>query len=52
MKIYIDAQLQVVRMNNRDIVTESITRGDAVSSGDCDAPERRWNVFDSWYEGY
>ena len=24
MKKYIDAQLQVVRMNNRDIVTESL----------------------------
>ena len=41
MKKYIDAQLQVVSMNNRDIVTESIGRGvGTVTSGTNDAPDR------------
>ena len=31
MKKYIDAQLQVVRMNNRDIVTDSLTVNTGVS---------------------
>ena len=34
MKTYIDAELQIVRLNNRDIVTESL----AVSSSSYDGP--------------
>ena len=49
-KIFEQPALEVVRMNNHDIVTESLTRGSNVSSGDCDAPGMR--IFDSWDEGY
>ena len=39
--------LEVVRMNNRDIVTESLTRGADVTSGNADAPGRR-GLFDPY----
>ena len=44
-------------MNNKDIVTDSIVpldnnEGNVLGSEDILAPGRRFNVFDSWYEGY
>ena len=41
MKKYIDAELQIVRMNNRDIVTDSIAISGTISSeGNIGAPDR------------
>ena len=50
MKKYIDAQLQVVRMNNHDIVTESLSVSGTDYNGKVYAPGQR--DIDSWYEGY
>ena len=43
MKKYINAELQIVRMNNNDIVTNSaqIGVGSNISNGTADAPSRR-----------
>ena len=38
-KKYIDAELQIVRMNNRDIVTESLRFGSGTASS-ADAADR------------
>ena len=42
MKKYIDAELQIVRMNNRDIITDSNLNisGTATSGSWADAPDR------------
>ncbi len=40
MKKYIDAELQIVRMNNRDIVTESIIVGSNYTGGEIQAADR------------
>ena len=47
MKTYIDAELQIVRMNNNDIVTTSIQVGSPISSGSvsADAPGRRRDIW-------
>lgn len=47
-KTYINAELQIVRMNNNDIVTTStqIGVGANMSSGVADAPERRRSIWD------
>ena len=43
MKKYIDAELQIVRMNNNDIVTNSanISINGNISNGTANAPARR-----------
>ena len=48
MKKYIDAELQIVRVNNNDIVTASatISVGSNMSNGVADAPERRRSIWD------
>jgi hypothetical protein len=48
MKTYIDAELQIVRVNNNDIVTTSIGMGDTKSTGNWtgQAPERRKSIWD------
>ena len=48
MKKYIDAELQIVRMNNNDIVTTSIGVGSQINSGNVNAqaPERRKSIWD------
>ena len=48
MKTYIDAELQIVRMNNNDIVTNSIGMGDNKTSGNwnAQAPDRRRSIWD------
>ena len=48
MKTYIDAELQIVRMNNNDIVTTSVGIGTPISSGNVNAqaPERRKSIWD------
>ena len=49
MKKYIDAELQIVRVNNNDIVTASIQIGNAIHTGEnvtADAPERRRSIWD------
>ena len=48
MRKYINAELQIVRMNNNDIVTTSavITKGDPISNGSADAPGRRRSIWD------
>ena len=49
MKTYINAELQIVRMNNNDIVTTStINIGTPISSGTtpADAPGRRRSIWD------
>ena len=40
MKKYIDAELQIVRMDNRDIVTESVVFGSNYSGGTIQAADR------------
>ena len=40
MKKYIDAELQIVHMNNRDIVTESGALGSNYTGGDVEAADR------------
>ncbi len=48
-KTYINAELQIVRMNNNDIVTNSIAIGSSIGSGQtvtADAPERRKSIWD------
>ena len=48
MKSYINAELQIVRMNNNDIVTNSaqIPVNGTISSGTADAPGRRRGIWD------
>ena len=48
MKTYINAELQIVRMNNNDIVTTSIGVGDTKTGGTWTAqsPERRRSIWD------
>ena len=48
MKTYIDAQLQVVRVNNNDIVTASVSVGDPITGRNvtADAPDRRRSIWD------
>ena len=49
MKTYIDAELQIVRVNNNDIVTAStIGVGDSKNSGNwnAQAPDRRRSIWD------
>ena len=47
MKTYINAELQIVRMNNNDIVTTSIGMGDTKTTGTWvgNAPERRRDIW-------
>ncbi|MBO7545554.1 MAG: hypothetical protein J6T19_02455 [Paludibacteraceae bacterium] len=48
-KTYINAELQIVRMNNKDIVTTSTMGiGDAKQSGNwnAQAPDRRRSIWD------
>ena len=40
MKKYIDAELQIVRMNNRDIVTDSLAISSTGYNGTVYAPDR------------
>ena len=49
MKKYINAELQIVRMNNNDIVTTStVGVGSPINSGTtpADAPARRKSIWD------
>ena len=49
MKAYNKAELQIVRVNNNDIVTASITIGNPITNGNtvtADAPERRRSIWD------
>jgi len=48
MKTYINAELQIVRMNNNDIVTTSVRVGDPINTGNVNAqsPERRRSIWD------
>ena len=49
MKKYINAELQIVRMNNNDIVTTSIGMGSNATIADpinADAPGRRRSIWD------
>ena len=47
MKTYINAELQIVRMNNNDIVTTStININGSISNGSADAPGRRRSIWD------
>jgi len=52
-KTYIDAELQIVRLNNRDIVTTSIITGE-ISTGifDANAPDRFYRFDNYWDTGY
>ncbi len=47
-KKYINAELQIVRMNNNDIVTTSVRVGDPIITGNVNAqaPERRKSIWD------
>ncbi|MBQ7672690.1 MAG: hypothetical protein IJS49_06410 [Paludibacteraceae bacterium] len=47
-KTYINAELQIVRMNNNDIVTTSVRVGDPITTGSvsADAPARRKSIWD------
>ena len=48
-KTYINAELQIVRMNNNDIVTTSTqipVNNTGISSGTADAPGRRRSIWD------
>ena len=49
-KTYINAELQIVRMNNNDIVTTStVGIGNPITGGStviADAPERRRSIWD------
>ena len=47
MKTYINAELQIVRMNN-DIVTASVKVGNAIETGNvvAQSPERRRSIWD------
>ena len=49
MKKYIDAELQIVRMNNRDIVTESIIVGSTYTGGEIQAADRFRDLEDYSY---
>ena len=48
MKTYINAELQIVRMNNKDIVTTSevVGVGSPITGGNANAPERRKSIWD------
>ena len=48
MKTYIDAELQIVRMNNNDIVTTSVGIGSPISNTGnvANSPERRKSIWD------
>ena len=49
MKKYIDAELQIVRVNNNDIVTASqVGIGNPITTGNVNAqaPERRKSIWD------
>ena len=49
MKTYIDAELQIVRVNNNDIVTASIgLNGSTISTPGAvaNSPERRRSIWD------
>ena len=47
MKTYINAELQIVRMNNTDIITNSInTPNNTVGNGTQLAPDRRRSIWD------
>ena len=48
MKKYINAELQIVRMNNNDIVTTSIQIGSPINTPGAvaNAPERRKSIWD------
>ena len=48
MKTYINAELQIVRVNNNDIVTSSVKVGDPINSGNVNAqaPDRRKSIWD------
>ena len=48
MKQYINAELQIVRMNNNDIVTTSVGMGSPINtSGNvANSPERRRSIWD------
>ena len=48
MKKYINAELQIVRMNNKDIVTTSIGVGGTKTEGNwnAQAPDRRKSIWD------
>ena len=48
MKKYIDAELQIVRMNNNDIVTTSVGIGTPITTPGAvaNAPERRKSIWD------
>jgi len=47
-KTYINAELQIVRMNNNDIVTTSVGMGSPINtSGNvANSPERRRGIWD------
>ena len=47
MKQYIDAELQIVRMNNNDIVTTSVQVGNPITGGThtAEAPGRRRDIW-------
>ena len=47
-KTYINAELQIVRVNNNDIVTTSVQIGTSITSGTvtADAPGRRRSIWD------
>ena len=53
-KIFAQPEIMVVRMNNNDIVTNSLQRGADVNSGYGDAPGLRTldSSFDVWNEGF
>ena len=44
MKTYIDAELQIVRVNNRDIITNSINVSSTNYEGDVYAPDRMRDI--------
>ena len=49
MKTYINAELQIVRVNNNDIVTTSIGIGSNATAANpitADAPARRKSIWD------
>lgn len=50
MKKYIDAEMQIVHMNNNDIVTESLAVSATEYSGTVFAPGQRG--LDDWDAGY
>lgn len=49
-KIFARPTIEVVRINNNDIVTESLFRGENVTSGNADAPSLRgfFDPSDDW----